>query len=87
MAIRPTINNNGTAADDLFNEYLDAHTAVRQAISALCKAAPNGRDYQTVDRREYSEARHTFEQLHSDLVNVRNELFEAAMHIQKQVLK
>ena len=41
----PTIHLNGTDPRDLLQDVLDALTAIREAIRALDKTAPNGRDY------------------------------------------
>ena len=43
--ILPTIHLNGTHPRDLLQDVLDALTAIREAIRALDKTAPNGRDY------------------------------------------
>jgi hypothetical protein len=43
--IRPIINNNGTSIDDLIQPRLDAREALREAIDALLRVTPNGRDY------------------------------------------
>ena len=42
---KPTIHLNGTAASDLAQGYVAARAAVQDAITAVCKACPNGRDY------------------------------------------
>lgn len=41
----PTIHTNGTSRASLFDGYVDAGTAIREAISKLEDAAPHGRDY------------------------------------------
>jgi len=41
----PTIHLNGTNARDLTQGYADAKAAVEDAIAAVCRACPNGRDY------------------------------------------
>ena len=43
--IRPTLNNNGTSADDLIQPRRDAYDALQAAIKALQQVTPNGRDY------------------------------------------
>ena len=42
---KPSIHLNGTAAADLTQGYADAHAAVQDAITKVCAACPNGRDY------------------------------------------
>lgn len=44
-ALKPTIHLNGTPARVLLEERMEAASALRDAIAALCRAAPNGRDY------------------------------------------
>jgi len=53
----PIINLNGTSADELMNQNIEAAEALRAAILALQKAAPHGRDYQTAMNDEYKQAR------------------------------
>lgn len=43
--INPTININGTSADDLIQPRMDAYDALRDVIKTLGKVAPHGRDY------------------------------------------
>jgi len=43
--IHPTLNINGTSADDLIQPRIDACDALRAAMVALKQATPNGRDY------------------------------------------
>lgn len=44
----PLVNWNGTSRDALFNQYLAALRGVEAAMEILAKAAPHGRDYQTL---------------------------------------
>jgi hypothetical protein len=43
--ILPTLNNNGSSADDLIRPRRDAYDALQAAIKALQQVTPNGRDY------------------------------------------
>lgn len=43
--IRPTLNINGSSADDLIQPRIAAYDALRDAIKALQEVTPNGRDY------------------------------------------
>ena len=43
--ILPTIHLNGSDPKDLLGQVLNAMDAIRNAIEALHKTAPNGRDY------------------------------------------
>jgi hypothetical protein len=41
----PTIHNNGTCREELVKQQLDAVNALEEAIAAVQRAMPNGRDY------------------------------------------
>jgi len=43
--ILPTLNINGSSADDLIQPRIAAYDALRDAIKALQQVTPNGRDY------------------------------------------
>ena len=43
--MKPTIHLNGTSRQALYETYLDAHNALQQAIYAVERTYPNGRDY------------------------------------------
>ena len=53
----PTVHLNGTSKQDLLDGYMNAASALRNAIEALAKAGPNGRDYYVVNSREFDTAR------------------------------
>ncbi len=41
----PTIHTNGTDAETLVNDYMDAMDALLHAVNELERCAPNARDY------------------------------------------
>jgi thiamine phosphate synthase YjbQ (UPF0047 family) len=43
--ILPTLNSNGSSADDLIQPRREAYDLLQAAIKALQRVAPNGRDY------------------------------------------
>ncbi len=43
--IYPTIHMNGTSRMSLLEGYMDVLVALQEAMDALAKATPNGRDY------------------------------------------
>lgn len=43
--IVPQVHMNGTSQRELLRQFMDAHTALEEALDALRKTAPNGRDY------------------------------------------
>ena len=56
--ITPTLNINGSSADDLIQPRRDAYAALQAAIKALQQAAPNGRDYAHNDQCVADRAAH-----------------------------
>jgi hypothetical protein len=43
--IRPTLNINGSSADDLIDPRIAAYEALQAVKEALARVTPNGRDY------------------------------------------
>lgn len=41
----PTVHLNGTSKDELLKLQLDARSAVQEALRALARATPHGRDF------------------------------------------
>jgi hypothetical protein len=56
----PCIHRNGTSRESLLEQLCDARIAVEDAMTALAKAAPNGRDYYPLgnDALRQAEAEH-----------------------------
>jgi hypothetical protein len=81
----PRLNINGTAADDLLKQQIDARSAVLDAMKALQAAAPNGRDYQTVSVDIYKAARQQHDAWLGQLDEMAQklELIALAIHDQK----
>lgn len=77
----PRINLNGTSKGDLLQQQLDALHAVNAAIDALCAAAPNGRDYQTLPPGAVQLALSEHTARLKLLQTVQDELQTIAMHI------
>lgn len=42
--VLPIVHLNGTSREQLMEERLNARDALQEALRALCRAAPNGRD-------------------------------------------
>ena len=53
----PQVNNNGTSGEELVEQRLLTRSFIRKAIEVLRQQVPHARDYQTVDRECYDEAR------------------------------
>jgi len=52
----PKINLNGTSAQDLFDEYIDAQDAIRKALHIFQKCTCHGRDFQCNPVEDYNQA-------------------------------
>lgn len=55
--IKPTVHLNGTSRESLFEQYAEAAQALRQAIDAHERSAPNARDYYPQGPDVFSKAR------------------------------
>jgi hypothetical protein len=82
--VAPSININGTSGDELIHQIRVAHSAVEEAFRALLKAAPHGRDYQTVSSEQYTLARHQHNIRLIRLDDTIKELEQIAVLIQNQ---
>jgi hypothetical protein len=79
--ILPTIHMNGTSARALLEGYCNAISAIHDALDALARTAPNGRDYYP----QGPDACATADREHDDrkraLMKVLNELQVLAEHV------
>ena len=82
--IVPTLNLNGSSADDLINPRLAAMGHLMDAIEALRQAAPNGRDYPG-DHEGLQLARDLHFSRLEDIKSLREELMREAVRIKEQV--
>jgi hypothetical protein len=81
--IRPVLNNNGSDAFDLIDPRRDAMDLLQDAIEALKRATPHGRDYPGEYDRCAADRTTHFDRL-AALHTMSNELLEEALHIQQQ---
>ena len=81
----PTVQPGGTPARLLFDQYLEAAEAVREALQALPQAAPHPRDYTgREDEHAAAVAAHAVREV---LLKRVNELFSLASHAAVQLEK
>jgi hypothetical protein len=57
----PFVNLNGTSRAELVKQAFDVSSAAETLIQALGRAAPHGRDYQTVTQDRYKQDRERWE--------------------------
>ncbi len=85
--IYPTIHLNGTGARGLVAQYQDAHSALHDALAAVCQSAPHGRDYYTQTeiggRPAYETARSEHDARLSKIRAVMAEFERLALRAQK----
>lgn len=81
MATLPTIHLNGTSARSLLEDCSDASHHVREALSALARFTPNGRDYYPQGDDAYTLARREHDSRMDRLREVLKELEEIGEHI------
>jgi hypothetical protein len=81
--IAPTLNLNGSSADDLIAPRREALDHLMDAIEALRRVAPNGRDYPAgVDALNHDRDLHFTRLVNLNLL--REEIMKEALAIKKQ---
>jgi hypothetical protein len=81
--IQPTININGTSADDLINPRRRAMDHLNDAIEALKPVTPNGRDYPGDTERCLRDRDEHFARLRT-LKEIYEQIYAEAVAISKQ---
>ena len=77
----PTIHLNGTSRAELLAGYVEAIDALGEAIAALRRAAPNGRDYYQQGPYAYPQAREEHIAHIAALDAIRQDLNTLAEHV------
>ena len=80
----PTIHLNGSSADDLIKQNRNAVYKIQEAMEALRKAAPHGRDYYMQYDGAFAYARTEHENRMTKLKEVFDELNEIVMDLYRQ---
>ena len=76
----PSIHLNGTSKESLFEDNRDAMFAIQEAIAALIKAAPHGRDYYPQGPGAYAKARDEHMARLAALGKIADDLHNIALH-------
>lgn len=76
----PSIHTNGTSAAELAENYGAAMTKVREAMEALFKCAPHGRDYYPLPQGALEDAKREAQNRLTRLQSILDELLPLAMH-------
>ena len=77
----PTIHMNGTSARELLEGYCNAISAIHDALEALARTAPNGRDYYPQGPNACAQADAEHNDRKHALIKVMNELQALAEHV------
>jgi hypothetical protein len=80
--ITPTLNINGSSADDFIAPRLQAWSNLRDAIEALLKATPNGRDYGDYEQCKTDRKKH-YDRIEA-IDNICHEIYSEAIAIKNQ---
>lgn len=81
---KPTIHLNGSDSESLLSNYMNALTAVQEAIVAIRMTAPHGRDYYVSGDAAIHAAMHEHSNRLAMLEAVRGELDMLAAHVVEQ---
>jgi hypothetical protein len=82
--IRPTLNINGSSADDLIQPRIAAYDALQAAIKALQQVTPNGRDYPGDNDRCVADRQAHYDRL-AALQAIATEIVAEAVLIKEQI--
>ena len=80
----PTVHMNGTGAEALVEQVIEAAHAVDHAIDKLRDAWPNGRDYYVQGDSALREAQAEWQARTDKLIGVKKELEQIMLGIDKQ---
>jgi hypothetical protein len=83
--IKPTVHLNGTSGDDLLEQLTDANVSICEALTDLCDAAPNARDYYPQGDTAFRAARSQHDFRVARLISVREEIQALAHHVADQI--
>lgn len=81
MAQMPSIHLNGSSAERLLEEYLNAAEAIRNAQAALAKTAPNARDYYPQGAGAFDKADDEHTARLQRMQDTLNEIEALALHV------
>jgi hypothetical protein len=82
--ITPTLNINGSSADDLIEPRIAAYDALRDVIKTLAQVTPHGRDYLGDNDRFAADYVAHYDRLNA-LHKIAAEIVAEAVNIQEQV--
>jgi len=82
--IHPTLNINGTSADDLIQPRRDAYDLLQVAMVALQQVTPNGRDYPGDNDRCVADRQAHYDRL-AAITAIAAEIMAEAISIKEQI--
>lgn len=81
VTVKPVVHLNGTPKEQLLEQVRDAMSGIDLARTALCIAAPNGRDYYPVGPTAFNEALRDHDDRQRKLREVYEDLEVIATHL------
>lgn len=81
VTVKPVVHLNGTSKERLLEQVRDAMSAIDLAKTALCIAAPNGRDYYPIGPAAFNEALQDHDDRQRKLREVCEDLETLAVHL------
>jgi hypothetical protein len=79
--IVPMVHSNGTSKEELMQQLLDAHHALTEALGAMGRASPHGRDYYVMGNETLTKAGDDHRARIAKLVEVIEEIEEIAQGV------
>jgi len=83
----PTIHLNGTSGEELRDQWTAAQRAIDDAITALCDAGPNARDYYVQGPDAALQAQREHEDRMKQLRSMRNDIAQIVDKIEEQIFE
>lgn len=84
---KPLIHLNGSGAIALLDALNNAYHRCQDAMEAIRKTAPNGRDYYPLGDNAYKQAREEYDSRIERINSVAMELSELLIHVMDQAAK
>jgi hypothetical protein len=85
MAIKfPTVHLNGTAAEELMRQNLEALKFLQEADSYLANASPHGRDYYVQEEGSFQQAVKEHEARRAAIAKIIEEITEIYLRVSDQ---
>ena len=82
MLTKPTVHMNGTGADELIEGFVECYRALGEAMAAIAKHGPHGRDYYPQGDAALNSALREHRERLQQLDTMRADFLALAEHVQ-----